>query len=451
MLDPHALPIPAAVSPDARPARRLTWDSRQAGPEVAFVALPGEAGHGNAFLRQALDAGAPFVLTDKKVERAVRVPDALAALKAWALAARDSAGPVVGITGSVGKTTAKAYAAAALNARFMPVYNTVPATACFLIENSHGEPLVVEMGVDRPGDMAELMEFVRPAIGVVTAIGATHLERLGSVAGVAREKGGILAAPRGLLSAQAAPFYPDSAAEVYGFGRTPGAGEPRREGVLYASGRPAAPALDVSMGMGSTDALVFDYAGATVRLPGAAPVQAEAALLGMRLAELLGVPLAEAAERLGHVGVPGGRYTRHPGVFTVIDDAYNASPLACEAALHALAQEGGGRKLSVLGTMLELGDEAAALHARVGETARECAGVRFGVGPHAAALGERAVDTVDALLPALLAEVRPGDMVLVKASRGASLSPDERSRLGVGLERVVAALRERQAELESGG
>ncbi|TKW73446.1 MAG: UDP-N-acetylmuramoylalanyl-D-glutamate--2,6-diaminopimelate ligase, partial [Bradyrhizobium icense] len=117
MLDPHAgLPFTAAVHPGARPARRLTWDSREASPEVAFVALLGERMHGNRFVEAALAAGAPFVLTDLDVPGAVRVPDAREALFTWARSRRARNPLVVGITGSVGKTTAKSYAAAALDA-----------------------------------------------------------------------------------------------------------------------------------------------------------------------------------------------------------------------------------------------------------------------------------------------------------------------------------------------
>ena len=193
MLSLTDLPFAADIHPEARPAARLTWDSREAGPDAAFVALPGEQMHGNAFVNQALARGAPFVLTDLEVPRAVRVPDARTALFAWAHAERQKNPLVIGITGSVGKTTAKSYAAAALKAHFMPVYNTQPAIACFLIEfGSTQRPLVVEMGIDRPGEMRELLDLVRPDVGVITAIGAAHLEALGSIDGVAREKGVIL-------------------------------------------------------------------------------------------------------------------------------------------------------------------------------------------------------------------------------------------------------------------
>lgn len=421
MLDPHGpLPFSAAVHPDARPATRLTWDSREASPEAAFVALPGETMHGNRFVEAALAAGAPFVLTDLDVERAVRVPDAREALFAWARAERAHSPLVVGITGSVGKTTAKSYAAAALDAAYMPVYNTMPAIACFLTQHGRGgRPLVVEMGIDRVGEMAELVDLVRPDVGVVTAIGAAHLEQLGSLEGVAREKGVILQGRRGLVGTQAAPWFPRT--PTYGFG----------EGVTYAG-----EGLEVT-----PEGARFTFRGVPVTLPLASRVQAEAAVLGLALAAEAGMGLEEAAARLARVQVPGGRYRVHPGRYTVIDDAYNASPLAVNAALDALAALP-GRRISVLGRMLELGETERELHAEVGSHARGRADLTYGVGAFARELGDRAHATVPELLADLLAEVKDGDVILVKASRGISWTPEQRAQEGVGLDVVVGALLE---------
>ncbi|WP_415784752.1 UDP-N-acetylmuramoyl-tripeptide--D-alanyl-D-alanine ligase, partial [Deinococcus saxicola] len=396
---------------------RLTWDSREAGPDTAFVALPGETMHGNRFVDAALGAGAPFVLTDLDVPRAVRVPDAWAALKAWAQAERAKNGLVVGITGSAGKTTAKAYAAAALKAHFMPVFNTQPAIACFLIEfGACAQPLVVEMGIDRLEEMAELVELVRPDVGVVTAIGPAHLEQLESIENIVREKGVILAGARGLVGAQAAPFY--AGIESYGFGTVTHAGQ----------------GLEVT-----PKGAHFTFDEIEIHLPLAARVQAEAAVLGLLLAREAGLNLREAAAQLSAVSVPGGRYRVHGGRFTVIDDAYNASPVAVSAALDALAGMP-GRRISVLGRMLELGETERELHAQVGQEARAKADLTYGVGAFAAELGERVYRTVPELTAALLEEVRDGDVVLIKASRGISYTSEKRAQEGVGLDVVVDAL-----------
>lgn len=414
----------ATVHPEARPALRLTWDSRQAGPDVAFVALPGEAMHGNQFVQQALDAGAPFVLTDLDVPRAVRVSDAQVALFAWAHHERAKNKLVVGITGTAGKTTAKSYVAAALEAAYLPVFNTQPAIACFLIEHGAGSrPLVVEMGIDRLGEMAELIDLVRPDVGVITSIGAAHLDGLGSVANIVREKGLILGAGRQLVGTQAGPYYPG--VPTYGFG-----------GATFAG---------AGLTLDETGA-AFSFRSVPVHLPRASRVQAEAAVLGLTLAEQAGLDLTAAAGRLVVVEVPGGRYRVLPGAVTVIDDAYNASPLSVQVALDALASHT-GRRISVLGRMLELGDTERVLHAEVGEYATERADLTYGVGEFAAELGEHAHQTVPQLLAALLPELKRGDVVLVKASRGISWTPERRLQEGVGLDSVVAALLARREEL----
>ena len=427
MLDPRSVPFAAQVHPQARPARRLTWDSREAGPDTAFVALPGEKMHGNRFVEQALAAGTPFVLTDLDVPRAVRVDDAREALFAWARSERAKNPLVVGITGSAGKTTAKSYAAAALDAHFMPVFNTMPAIACFLVQyGASQKPLVVEMGIDHIGEMAELMDLVRPDVGVVTTIGPAHLEQFGTVETIAREKGQILTARRALVGSQAVSYFPKAqfpGVDSYGFGDVTFRGE----------------GLELS-----PQAARFRFGGMGVILPLASRVQAEAAVLGMVLAREAGIALADAAVRMSAVEVPGGRYRLHPGRFTVIDDAYNASPVAVRAALdalHALKPEGeAGRRISVLGRMLELGPTERELHAEVGSYAREQADLTYGVGEFAPELGERAFATVPELLADLLNEVRDGDIVLVKASRGISLTPEQRAVTGVGLDVVVEAL-----------
>ncbi|GHF99538.1 UDP-N-acetylmuramoyl-tripeptide--D-alanyl-D-alanine ligase [Deinococcus piscis] len=429
MLSPHGpLPFHATVHPQARPAVRLTWDSREADAETAFVALPGEKEHGNRYIEAALERGAPFVLTDlpgaaSRLPRTVEVGDSLAALTAWAQQERAKNPLVVGITGSVGKTTTKSYVAAALNAHYMPVYNTLPAIACFLIEfGASGRPLVIEMGIDRVGEMDQLNALVRPDVGVVTSIGAAHLERLGSLEVIAHEKGQILHAPRALVGSQARAWFPEQ--DIYGFST-----------------------LDLPVQHSGQDLRVteqgadFTYSGHAVHLVGAAQVQAEAAVLGLYLAESHGLPLADAIGRVEQVQVPSGRYQIHSGRYTVIDDAYNASPLAVQAALSAL-QNFRGRRIAVLGTMLELGDSAPELHAEVGRSACESADLCFGVGPYAGVLGKQAYRTVPELAAALKAEVRDGDVILVKASRGISMTPEERAQEGVGLDTLVRELLE---------
>ena len=183
----------------------------------------------------------------------------------------------------------------------------------------------------------------------------------------------------------------------------------------------------------------FTFQGQPVSLPRAARAQAEAAVLGLTLAQRARLNLEEAAERLSSVSVPGGRYRVLPGRFTIIDDTYNASPLSMKAALDALSAYP-GRKVSVLGRMLELGENEQAMHADVGEYARQKADVTYGVGQFAALLGERAYASVPEVLEALRADLRGGDVVLLKASRGIAWTPERRGQEGVGLDSLVRAL-----------
>jgi len=264
--------------------------------------------------------------------------------------------------------------------------------------------------------MRELTRLVRPDVGVITSIGAAHLEALGSLEGVASEKGVILEAGRRLVSQQAAAWFPG--VDTYGF-----------EGATFAGH-----GLEVN-----AEGASFRFGDVPVNLPNASRVQAEAAVLGLALAGQAGLDLNRAAERLAQVSVPGGRYRVLPGRFTVIDDTYNASPLSVGAALEALGAFG-GRKISVLGRMLELGENEQTMHAEVGQLARRHADLSYGVGPFAGLLGERAFAQVPELISALEAEIKDGDVVLVKASRGISWTPEKRAQEGVGLESVVNAL-----------
>jgi len=400
MIDPNSLTqtqISAQIHPGARAAQAITWDSRKVNEHTAFVALQGEVAHGNDYVQQALEQGAPFVLSTLELERGVQVPDARAALRAWARFQRDThPSAVVGITGSAGKTTAKEYVGAALGAHFTSGnLNTLDAIACFLLEYVGSEkPLVVELGIDRIGEMAELMALVAPDIGVITAIGEAHLEFFGTLETIAREKGGILSAPLlGVVNARAANYFPG--VPTYGLERA----------TFYAAG--TWPNLN--------------YLGVRLELPSSSPVVQEAAVLGLALAEQLRVPLEAAAARIAKVEVPGGRWkTLEQGGIRFIDDTYNANPVSVRAALEGL-QNFAGRKIAVLGDMLELGPDALRLHQEMGALASSVADVVFSLGEFREALSSNPHPEAQTLLVALLEQLRVGDTVLFKASRGVRL------------------------------
>jgi len=400
MIDPQTLlqtQIPAQIHPGARAAQAVTWDSRLVNEYTAFVALQGEVAHGNDYVAQALEQGAPFVLSTLELERGVQVPDARAALRAWARLQRDThPSAVVGITGSAGKTTAKEYVGAALGAHFTSGnLNTLDAIACFLLEHAgSGKPLVVEMGIDRIGEMAQLMQLVAPDIGIITAIGEAHLEFFGTLETIAREKGGILSAPLlSLVNARAASYFPG--VPTYGLERA----------TFHAEG--TWPHLTCH--------------GVRLEVASSSPVVQEAAVLGLALAEQLRVPLEAAAERIAKVEVPGGRWkVLEQGGIRFIDDTYNANPISVRAALEGLSQFA-GRKIALLGDMLELGPDTLRLHREIGLLASSVADKVYSLGEFRDELSSNSFEDPQRLTQVLVEQLKPGDTVLFKASRGVRL------------------------------
>ncbi|GGJ19937.1 UDP-N-acetylmuramoyl-tripeptide--D-alanyl-D-alanine ligase [Deinococcus roseus] len=411
MIDPQQFPFDAKRHPEARPAQRITFVAQDCDENTAFAALQGANRHGNEFIAQALEKGAPFVLTDQDVQRGLQVADATAALRQWARHQRDLHDQaVIGITGSAGKTTAKEYVRAAVDGVATPGnLNTLNAIACFLLEHAGQTPapLVLEMGIDRIGEMQELVELTSPDYGVVTAVGEAHLEFLGTVENVAREKGGILQARKlGVVSQRCTAFYPG--VPTYGM----------EHGTFQGRNLTFEPTQ-----------CHFQFLGDAITVPTTSQVVAEAAVLGLGLARELGLNLREAAERIRSVDVPGGRFRVHPGIVTVIDDTYNANPISMRASLENLKHYS-GRKVAVLGDMLELGQNAAEYHRGIGLHAQQNADLVFSVGQFAEQLSAHPHSDMAALIQTLKNEVRAGDVVLFKASRG------------IRLEQAVQAVRE---------
>jgi UDP-N-acetylmuramoyl-tripeptide--D-alanyl-D-alanine ligase len=408
MIDPrqYAAQINANVKNDALPALAITFDSRACNPQTAFAALKGEQRHGNEFIDAAREAGAPFILTDLDVPRAVQVPDAVVALRRWARLHRDAVGAeLIGVTGSAGKTTAKTLLSSALDSPTTPGnLNTLNYLACYLLSNVQaGSRHIIEMGIDRIGEMDELVALVAPDVGVVTAVGAAHLEFFGSVDIVAHEKGRILQAPLGLVAGSVSHRYPN--ASSYGF----------LEACTYRATDLAVDAESVS----------FTFAGHPVRLPTPSVQVAESAVLALALAQHYGVPLEQAVSRLETAQVSGGRLNISKGKITIIDDAYNANPLSVSASLETLSRFA-GRKVAILGHMRELGQHSRQYHTEVGALAGRLANLVIAVGEHGDALAQAALENgADAVWYSSTAEakarffpdLKAGDVVLVKGSR----------------------------------
>ncbi len=396
---------------------RVSIDSRDVRSGDLFVGIAGERADGGAFAAAALAAGAWGVLvTDEHAVDAgappgavLAVDDPVVALGALAHAWRvELACPVVGITGSVGKTSTKDLLAAMLNQELKTVANAqnlnteigLPLT--ILGAPAGTQALVLEMGMRGAGQIAELTAIARPDIGLITAIGPVHLELLGSVEGVAAAKAELIA---GLARGATAVLPADE----------PLLEPHRRDDITTVTFGPGGDVAVLPAG------LILPFDSAHMR---------RNALAALAAARVLGVEPTGALE----VALSQRRGQREslPGDILVIDDCYNANPMSMRAALDDLAAAALGRRVAVLGDMLELGPDERRFHTEIGDHARASGvDVLVTVGPLAAAMdGDHAVEDADAaaaLVPGLLA---PGDTVLIKASRG------------VGLEAVANALRE---------
>jgi UDP-N-acetylmuramoyl-tripeptide--D-alanyl-D-alanine ligase len=416
-------------------------DSRQARPGSLFAALPGTQADGHDFAAAAVGAGATAVLATRPVGvPALVVPDVLAALAALARAVVDRLPglTIAAITGSAGKTTTKDLAAQLIESLGPTVspknsYNNEqghPLTVLRLTEQTRY--LVAEMSARGPGHITELCRISPPRIGAVLCVGHAHAGVFGSIDDVARAKAELPEAlPAGGVAvlnaddARVAAMADRTAARVVTFGRAPGA-DYRAAGVAVdEAGRPG---FTLVTGAGS--------APVQLRLHGEHNVAN--ALAAAALASELGMDVTDIAAGLS-AATARSRWrmevTRRPDGVTVVNDAYNANPEAVRAALSAVASmAGSGRAFAVLGYMTELGAEADELHEEAGrQAARAGLAGLIVVGDPAAPIltGAKAepswrgellqVPDAEAAVAAVGRLVRPGDVVLVKASRAANL------------------------------
>jgi UDP-N-acetylmuramoyl-tripeptide--D-alanyl-D-alanine ligase len=435
-----------AATVDVAPGNGLAFDSRALRPGEVFVAVRAER-DGHDFVADAFERGAPFAIVERPVAGfpLVVVPDVPNALFALARAGRDRLDArVVGITGSVGKTSTKDLTAAAVGAgrrtHAAPASfnNEIGVPVTVLGAPTDTEVLVVEMGARFAGNIAALAALVDPEIGVITNIGVNHAEHLGGPEGVARVKGELLDAlpAHGLavldaITASGPEQRARSAAPVVTVGATPDA-DVRVGPVELDDGLRARFTLETPWGSG------------TVTLAVRGAHQAVNAALAATVALHVGVPFAAVVDALTHAEASAWRMEviEAPGGVTVINDAYNASPVATIAALDALAAvRDATRRIAVLGEMRELGALSEAEHERVGHAvARAGVDILVVVGAATEPIATAAAHEAGPVLAvhrvpdataarALVADlVAPGDVVLVKASRA------------VGLETVAAAL-----------
>lgn len=402
----------------------FTQDSREAGAGSFFVPVL-DVRDGHDFIRAALDAGAVgyFTARDPLGGTAVGVEDPVRALSALAAWGRDrlAAGlgeRVVGITGSVGKTSTKDMVAAVLSrahrtsANLRSFNNELGVPLTILNSPDDTEALVVEMGMRGFGHITDLCEIARPTIGVVTAIELVHTEAVNDLAGVARAKGELVEAlPAGgaaVLNAddeRVASLSGLSAAPVLTFGRR---GEVRAEGV------------ELDDELRSSFTLRTPWGAQRVRLAARGEHQVANALAAAAVGLLSDVTIEEVAAGLEEANLSPMRMDlrRTPTGAIVLNDAYNAGPASVRAALRSLARLEADRHVAVLGPMMELGSTSTSAHREVGELA-ESLGVRV-VGVGAPDYGAEDVEDIEAARAAL-GHIGSGDAVLVKASRAAAL------------------------------
>ena len=385
---------------------------------------------GHEFVPGALDAGASAYLTARRPVggTAVVVEDTGTAL--WGLGghARDQLGAtVVGITGSVGKTTVKDLLAGALRSELRThatqgSYNNelgVPLT--LLGAPRDAEAVVLELGARFPGDIVRLAELTRPSVGVITSIGSAHLEHLGGTDGVRREKGSLI---EGLPASGYAVLHdvdcgPDvrarTVARIVTFGTT--SGDVR--GTVVARDADLRPTVRIDSPWGSAEAHLSvrgDHQAAN-----AAAAVAAAVCVGVGFDAAVAAVAGTEGTRLR------GEFWRAPSGLRVLNDSYNANPDSVGAALRTLAQVDAPRRVAVLGEMAELGATAGASHRRMGDLARSLGVEVVSVGEPE--YGGTLVEDQEGAL-ALLAELPADSVVLVKASRS------------VGLDRLADRLRD---------
>ena len=437
----------------------VSTDTRTLQPGDLFVALTGPATDGHQFIPQALRAGAGGLVVSQPVVASLdtpvlRVPDTEVAYGLLARHWRDRFDiPVVGVTGSVGKTTVKEMLAAALSA-LGPILKT-PASQ----NNETGVPkallqltpdhkaAVVEMGMRGSGQIAYLCGIARPTVGVLTVIADNHLELLGSRDAIADAKGELLEAlpADGVAVLNADDPYlarlrAKTAARVVTYGiRDPLAPNPGGTGEDATSDSPR-----IGGGGGffaenitqTTDGWRFTVRGVPVEIASLSRHDIGNALAALAVADALGVPLSNAAHALrGYVPPPMRmEIVKTNSGITVLNDTYNAAPASVKSALETLASYSGARKIAFLGDMRELGARADAAHRELGGVIADLGGLDalYTVGGLAALIpgaAQRFANSDEAARFAREAlALQPGDVILVKASRA------------VALEKVVAAL-----------
>ncbi len=408
----------------------ISTDSRSLRPGELFVALRGSRYDGTEFVAAARQAGAAGAVVERRPEDAPDdfelfvVGDALAALGRLAATRRSELAPkVIGITGTSGKTTTRELTATAIgpDAYASPgnFNNLVGLPLSILAAPERQRIWVLEIASNQPGEVARLARIAAPDYGVITAVGAGHLEGLGDLAGVMKEKLALLEA----LPDEGLALVAEEPSELVRLAR-------ERCSTVRSVGLSEAADERPERWSQSADGVEWVWKGVPFQMPGFGVHLIRDALFAVSLAGHLGIDLREAARRLAGFKLPPmrGEARRLDGL-TLIIDCYNANPSSFRAAIESLEGLAAGRRRAVLaGTMLELGEESVALHEEVARGI-VASGVELvaAVGEFAKAFGDLAERPSEALVVAedleaayrgLTAHLNGDEVVLLKASRG---------------------------------
>lgn len=437
--DDLAAALGVAVPPGIA-ASGVSIDTRTLKPGELFIALPGEKVDGHVFAAAAIEKGAAAVLVSQPVQttKQIRVADTAEALNQLARYARDRSGARrVAITGSVGKTTTKELLALALSP-FGRVHKTggnlnnhygLPLTLAHLPSDAHFA--VLELGMSAAGELTALSALAQPEIAMVTHVAAAHLAFFNSVADIAHAKAEIFSGlpEDGIAIYPADNVYTDilaDTADEFGVEALTFAGkDPQADAYLLSVKTHAEGQLVEAMVMGQKLAFHLPVPGAHVAV-NCLPV-----LLAVHE---LGFDLNIAANALANFSAVRGRGEQQQlnwqgGTLTLIDESYNASPAAMQTTITMLGQHA-GRKIAVLGDMLELGETSPALHAALADDLlRAKVDQLFACGPHMQYLFDTVPTNMQgawaensAALAAILPNhLQAGDVVLVKGSAGSQM------------------------------
>lgn len=412
----------------------ISIDSRNLPIGALFVALKGPNFDGHDYVNAAIARGAVAALVERELAMAlpqIVVPDALAALSQFAHVWRmQFKYPVIGVTGSNGKTTTKEMLGSILSQRGECLVtrgnlnNHIGVPLTLLGLNNEHQAAVIEMGASNLGEIAHLARLAAPTIGLVTNAGAAHLEGFGGMQGVAKGKGELFQAlpAKGAAIINADDDFADywrahcNANTIYSFGVDRAADFTASKVLAHHD----------AAGFQTRFELIMPHGVCAVSLQLAGIHNLRNALGAAAAAYAAGATLEQIQTGLNNMRPVGGRLQPKPAIrgASLIDDSYNANPNSVKAGIDAL-QSRGGRRWLIFGDMLELGPDAPQLHVDVGVYARS-AGVErlLAVGTNARHAvesfgnGGQWFASLDALIAEAQASLEPGITVLIKGSRG---------------------------------